>query len=452
MLTNMGNLAPGAGSLPTGNEAFFPAEAGITETLGTQPESQELEFGSLLGLDVLIDGGQQEPVVPLPLPLPLPVPMADATLPSLSLEEPGLALAGAEGSAESVESENTDESNAAFLSLLLMQQEALLQPVLVSPTLPSTTPEISTDLNELVLNSEAQSRSASQSSTLIEALGINRSAISRGLGMQLPLESSASSTPPVTAQVPDTGASLTAAPLLRPTQNAEMVASNSIVIPDSVSALKSEAAIVAIRQVAEEPKVSATPTLLKTVTDTVAAQSTKTTTGTAANTMTSAANTIATTASMAVNEAIHAEQSVKTQTVKLNTQQPESMQHQLRSALGERLQLQVDNRVQHATIRLDPPDMGKIEISLHFEAGKLQVHINASQNDVYRSLQQVSHELRQNLTEQNLVQVNVQVSSQQQDKPGRERPKNNNEIQDAQQIESHDGRSTRSDDSILMTV
>jgi flagellar hook-length control protein FliK len=85
---------------------------------------------------------------------------------------------------------------------------------------------------------------------------------------------------------------------------------------------------------------------------------------------------------------------------------------QLQSALGDRLQLQVKDKIQHATIRLDPPDMGKIDISMHIENGRMQVHIQANHGEVYRSLQQISHELRQSLVEQNFVQVNVQVSSQ----------------------------------------
>ncbi|QKJ85648.1 Flagellar hook-length control protein [Paramixta manurensis] len=86
----------------------------------------------------------------------------------------------------------------------------------------------------------------------------------------------------------------------------------------------------------------------------------------------------------------------------------------LRQVLGERLQLQIDQRTQHATIRLDPPDLGKIDISLHFDANKLQVQIQAGQPDVVRALQQASQELRQALTEQNTLQVQVNISSQQQ--------------------------------------
>lgn len=97
---------------------------------------------------------------------------------------------------------------------------------------------------------------------------------------------------------------------------------------------------------------------------------------------------------------------------------PEAAQEKaavLRQALGEHLKMQIDQRSQKATIRLDPPNLGKLDISLHFEGGKLQVQIQAAQPDVYRALQQVSQELRGALVEHNHVAVNVQILQQQGD-------------------------------------
>lgn len=129
---------------------------------------------------------------------------------------------------------------------------------------------------------------------------------------------------------------------------------------------------------------------------------------------------------------------------------------QLHAALGERLQVQVKNQIQHATIRLDPPDMGKIDISLQIENGRMQVHINASQGEVYRALQQISNDLRQSLTEQNFVQVNVQVSSQSgQQQGGKEQPfaDSHAAVQAAAEPESDSQRTgRREDDSVLLTV
>lgn len=130
---------------------------------------------------------------------------------------------------------------------------------------------------------------------------------------------------------------------------------------------------------------------------------------------------------------------------------------QLHAALNDRLQLQVRNQVQHATIRLDPPEMGKVDISLQIENGRMQVHINASSGETYRALQQISNELRQSLTEQNFVQVNVQVSSQSGQSQQGQRGQQMNAPQDGPaagaEIAAEETRSAATkDDSVLLTV
>ena len=118
--------------------------------------------------------------------------------------------------------------------------------------------------------------------------------------------------------------------------------------------------------------------------------------------------------------------------------------------------IQVRNQVQHATIRLDPPEMGKVDISLQIENGRMQVHISASNGETYRSLQQISNELRQSLTEQNFVQVNVQVSSQ--SGQHQQRQQQSGSAQEANPmagavIDADDGFTTADhDDSVLLTV
>ncbi|WP_051880642.1 flagellar hook-length control protein FliK [Buttiauxella noackiae] len=129
---------------------------------------------------------------------------------------------------------------------------------------------------------------------------------------------------------------------------------------------------------------------------------------------------------------------------------------QLQHALGERLNLQINNQIQHATIRLDPPDMGRIEIVVQIEAGKIQVQINAGQSDVYRALQQVSNELRQALTEQHFVDVDVRLSNQnQQQQPGQRQHhagRENELILANEQPDNTRETRSRDDKSILMTV
>ncbi|GKX62962.1 hypothetical protein SOASR032_15310 [Pragia fontium] len=140
-------------------------------------------------------------------------------------------------------------------------------------------------------------------------------------------------------------------------------------------------------------------------------------------------------------------------TVKMQPRQ-ENWSQQLHSVLSDRLQIQSDNRIQHATIRLDPPDMGKIDISLHMDGGKLQVQINANQNDIYKALQQISHELRQTLVEQNFTQVSVQITSNgQQQQQGQHRQANGQpqEPEIAKQSEAEESAKPK-DDTILTTA
>lgn len=84
---------------------------------------------------------------------------------------------------------------------------------------------------------------------------------------------------------------------------------------------------------------------------------------------------------------------------------------QMVSALRDNVELQLGQRVQNATIRLDPPELGAMEILVRHEAGQLNVQISASNGDVVRLLQNTSERLRQELVGQNFLQVNVQVSS-----------------------------------------
>ncbi|MGC4012523.1 MAG: flagellar hook-length control protein FliK [Pseudomonas sp.] len=84
---------------------------------------------------------------------------------------------------------------------------------------------------------------------------------------------------------------------------------------------------------------------------------------------------------------------------------------QMVGALRDNVELQLNQRVQNATIRLDPPELGALEILVRHEAGQLNVQISASNGDVVRLLQNTSERLRQELVGQNFLQVNVQVSS-----------------------------------------
>lgn len=97
-------------------------------------------------------------------------------------------------------------------------------------------------------------------------------------------------------------------------------------------------------------------------------------------------------------------------TLKLQTPQAQWGEQMLQS-LRDSVEMQINQRVQNATIRLDPPELGSLEIFLSHEGGRLTVQLSAANTDVARLLQQTSERLRQELVAQNFVQVNVQVSA-----------------------------------------
>lgn len=91
-----------------------------------------------------------------------------------------------------------------------------------------------------------------------------------------------------------------------------------------------------------------------------------------------------------------------------DSQRGEQMLHALRN----NVQLQLHNKQQIATIRLDPPELGSLEIQVSQESGRISVQINAAQADTLRLLQLTSDRLRHELLTQQFDQVNVQVAGE----------------------------------------
>ncbi|MCF7200612.1 flagellar hook-length control protein FliK [Pseudomonas oligotrophica] len=97
----------------------------------------------------------------------------------------------------------------------------------------------------------------------------------------------------------------------------------------------------------------------------------------------------------------------------LRLQAPEARWgEQMLQTLRENVELQLAQRSQSATIRLDPPELGSLEILLSHESGRLHVQLSAANADVARLLQQTSERLRQELVGQQFVQVQVQVGAE----------------------------------------
>ncbi|MFC0250582.1 flagellar hook-length control protein FliK [Massilia consociata] len=89
---------------------------------------------------------------------------------------------------------------------------------------------------------------------------------------------------------------------------------------------------------------------------------------------------------------------------------PSAWRQSLQDALGERLNLQLGKSAEQATIRLEPPMLGRVEISIRHAAGSLEVNITATHSEVLRQLNTVSDNLRNDLAARQFTDVSVNVS------------------------------------------
>ncbi|UJB29886.1 flagellar hook-length control protein FliK [Chromobacterium sp. Beijing] len=116
--------------------------------------------------------------------------------------------------------------------------------------------------------------------------------------------------------------------------------------------------------------------------------------------------------------------------IKLPAEQSAKWGDKLSAALGERLQVQSSHGMDRALIRLDPPSLGSLEISIRHEAGALQVQLTASHGEVVRQLQAIGDALRQDLSNRQYTQVAVEVregapgqgGQQRQERQGQQQP------------------------------
>ncbi|MGL6002579.1 MAG: flagellar hook-length control protein FliK [Plesiomonas sp.] len=78
--------------------------------------------------------------------------------------------------------------------------------------------------------------------------------------------------------------------------------------------------------------------------------------------------------------------------------------------LRQRIQVQSGNKLQHAQIRLDPPELGKLEISLRMEGDKLSVQFTAAHPQLREALLAGSDRLRQDFSQSQMNLIDVSVS------------------------------------------
>jgi len=89
---------------------------------------------------------------------------------------------------------------------------------------------------------------------------------------------------------------------------------------------------------------------------------------------------------------------------------PTAWRQSLQEALGDRLHVQVGSKMEQAVIRLEPPQLGRIDIAIRHSAGMLEVNISATHGEVLRQLQTVSDNLRNDLSQRQFTEVAVTVA------------------------------------------
>lgn len=85
------------------------------------------------------------------------------------------------------------------------------------------------------------------------------------------------------------------------------------------------------------------------------------------------------------------------------------------AALGDRLNMQINQNVKEATVRLDPPEMGRVDLTVRMDGDKLSVTIGSNNAQVREILAQQMERLRFDLG-QNNAQVDVQIGQGKSDK------------------------------------
>lgn len=96
---------------------------------------------------------------------------------------------------------------------------------------------------------------------------------------------------------------------------------------------------------------------------------------------------------------------------------------ELAAALGDRLTMQVTQGVREANVRLDPPELGRIDLMVRMDGDRLQIQLNATSPQVRDMLLQTADRLRAELQEQGGQTVEVNVGQQDQEHrqhPGRD--------------------------------
>jgi flagellar hook-length control protein FliK len=104
--------------------------------------------------------------------------------------------------------------------------------------------------------------------------------------------------------------------------------------------------------------------------------------------------------------------------IKLEPTQPASWSRHLETALKDRLDVQLGHGIERAVIKLSPPMLGSLEISIKHEAGALSVQLHASNSDVSKQLHAITEQMRTDLSQKEYSSVAVEVRDPSANKDG----------------------------------
>ncbi|WDE12100.1 flagellar hook-length control protein FliK [Thalassomonas haliotis] len=96
--------------------------------------------------------------------------------------------------------------------------------------------------------------------------------------------------------------------------------------------------------------------------------------------------------------------------LKLDSQR-QNWSRQLFNTLQDRIEMQANQQIKQAKIRLDPPELGRLELMVRIEGDRMSVNVNASNAAVREALQETNERLRQELENQFGSSVDVNVGS-----------------------------------------
>ena len=85
-------------------------------------------------------------------------------------------------------------------------------------------------------------------------------------------------------------------------------------------------------------------------------------------------------------------------------------QQQISSIVSDKLDLQINSKSPSATIRLDPPELGKIELKVKLDGDKITIHLTANNQHTREAIQTTMDRLRTEMSLDMNAQVTVSLS------------------------------------------